>query len=179
MTEAAPEQAPLSTDERRVLAERAQALAQPLEEAATAAPTLELLTFSRAGSTYAVAASSVTAVVPLGDATPVPGTPPAVRGVVNHRGRILALVDVGPLISAAESEVMDAGHGIVVATGDASFVLLADGVPELISVEEDELRSAVDGKDGVVRSVIAAMAAVLDVAALAQDPRVAVEDEIE
>lgn len=168
----------LPADAKRILEERAQALAQPLEEAATAAPVLELLTFSCAGSTYAVAASDAVAVVPLGDPTPVPGTPPAIRGVVNHRGRILAVVDVGCLVSVAERDASETDLGIVVTTGDASFVLLAETVPELVSLEEDDL-TPTDRPDGVVRGVTETMAAVLDVAALALDPRIAVDDEIE
>lgn len=168
----------LSAEARRILEERAQALARPLDEAAAAAPTLELLTFSSAGSIYAVAATDALAVVPLGEATPVPGTPPAVRGVVNHRGRILAVVDVGRLFGPAERDASDAGLGIVVAASGASFVLQADTVPELVALEEGDLTPA-DRPDGVVRGVTGMMAALLDVAALARDPRIAVDDEIE
>lgn len=166
----------LSAAAQRILHERAQALALPLEEADAPARTLELLTFSCAGSGYAVLASDAVAVVPVGKPTPVPGAPRAVRGVVNHRGRILAVVDAGRLVAAAEHDASESDLGIVVATGDASFVLVSESVPELVSLDESEVSGA-DRPDGVLRGVTATMVAVLDVAALALDPRVAVEHE--
>ena len=169
----------LSAEETEILDQRARDMARPLEEEATAATTLELLTFARGGSTYALPASDAVAVVPLGEPTPVPGTPPAVRGVVNHRGRILAAIDVGRLLSPAEPAASEAELGIVVASGAASFVLVSDTVPELVAVEEDEVAQAADGAEGPVRGVTGAMAAVLDVSALASDPRIAVDDEVE
>lgn len=165
-----------SPEAREILEERAKALARPLEEEAVAATTLELLTFARAGSTYAVPASDAVAVVPLGEPTPVPGTPPAVRGVVNHRGRILAAIDVGRLISPTEPDTSEPDLGIVVSADGASFVLVTDTVPELVSLEEDDVA---DRAEGPVRGVTGTMAAVLDVSALARDPRVAVDEQLD
>ena len=166
----------LTPEAREILEDRAKALARPLDEEAVATATLELLTFARAGSTYAVPASDALAVVPLGEPTPVPGTPAAVRGVVNHRGRILAAIDVGRVLSATEPDTPEPSLGIVVAAGGASFVLLTDTVPELVSLEEDDVG---DRAEGPVRGVTATLAAVLDVSTLARDPRIAVDDEVE
>ena len=168
----------LPASARQILEERARALARPLEEAAAVVSPLELLTFSRGGSAYAIDGSDAVAVVPIADPTPVPGTPQAVLGVVNHRGRILAVVDVARLVAATEREGSPAALGIVVATGGASFVLLADTVPELVSLGAGEVAAA-ERPDGVVRGVTPTMAAVLDLAALARDPRIAVDDEME
>ena len=168
----------LPASARRILEERARALAQPLEEAAAKGPRLELLTFSCAGSAYAIDASDAVAVVPLGHLTPVPGTPAAVLGVVNHRGRILAVVDVDLLVAAGTRDRSGTALGIVVATGGASFVLLTDTVPELVSLDEGEVTPA-DRPDGAVRGVTSTMAALLDVTALARDPRIAVDHDVE
>lgn len=168
----------LPASARRILEERARALAQPLEETAATGPSLELLTFSCAGSAYAIDASDAVAVVPLGELTPVPGTPGAVLGVVNHRGRVLAVVDVDRLVAASGRDATEASLGIVIDTDGAAFVVLTDTVPELASLEEEDV-TPTDRPDGVVRGVTSAMAALLDVTALARDPRVAVDHEVE
>lgn len=170
-----------AADARRILESRAKALAQPREEAAAPARTVELLTFSCAGAAYAVNASDVVEVVPLVDPTPVPGTPPAVLGVVNHRGRVLAVVDVGRLLAPADQSASRVGLLVVVTAGEASFAIRADSVPELVTVEEQELSIGRLGEqqDSVVRSVTGAMVALLDVEALARDPRIEVNDQVE
>ena len=168
----------LPASARRILEERARALAEPLEQAAATGPRLEVLTFSCGGSTYAVDAADAVAVVPLGDLTPVPGTPPAILGVVNHRGRILAVIDVERVVGATGRNGSRVTLGIVVATSGASFVLLADTVPELAALEEGDVTPA-DRPNGVVRGVTSTMAALLDATALARDPRVAVDDDVE
>jgi purine-binding chemotaxis protein CheW len=170
-----------AAEARRILERRAKALAQPLEEAAAPGRTLDLLVFSCAGGAYAVAEPNVVEVVPLVDPTPVPGTPPAVLGVVNHRGRILAVVDVGRLLAPAEHAISPAGLLVVVTAGEASFAVRADSVPELVAVEEHEVRSAprLGEQDSIVRGVTGNMVAVIDVEALARDPRIAVNDQVE
>jgi purine-binding chemotaxis protein CheW len=167
---------------RRILESRAKALARPLEEAAARGRTLDLLVLSCAGGAYAVGAEHVSGVVPLVDPTPVPGTPPAVLGVVNHRGRILPVVDVGRLLVSNGRDAPAASFVVAVEVGDASFGIRADAVPEVVSVEEDEVVPTArlgEQQDSVVRGVTGAMVAVLDVEALARDPRIVVNDEVE
>jgi purine-binding chemotaxis protein CheW len=171
-----------AAEARRILERRAKALAQPLEEDAAPGRTRELLVFSCAGEACAVAAPNVVEVVPLVDPTPVPGTPPAVLGVVNHRGRILAVVDVGRLLAPAEHAISRAGVLVVVTAGEASFAVRADSVPELVAVKEEEVRSAPrlgEQQDSIVHGVTGNMVAVIDVEALARDPRIAVDDQVE
>lgn len=174
----------LSSDARQILEQRAKALAQPLDEerAGAAGATRDLLTFSCAGSTYAVAVTEAVAVVPLTGLTKVPGAPFAVQGVVNHRGRIVAAVDIGRMVAGAERGISDGDLGVVIATGDAVLAVVTETVPEIVSVEEDELVAAERSgapQDGIVRSLTAGMTAVLDVEALVRDPRIAIQDEIE
>jgi len=78
----------LSPEEvRRILWERARALARPLEEAPVPTEVLELLVFSLAEGQYGIETAHVQKVFPLRDLTPVPCTPSFVLGVANYRGR--------------------------------------------------------------------------------------------
>lgn len=167
-------------DERLVLERRAASLAEPPPEAGARAETIDLLVFSRGGEAYAVDAGNVAAVLPLVDATPVPFAPPAVLGVVNHRGRILPVIDVARLLRTAD-EGSEPALLIAVEVGEAAFGVTAELMPELVSVGATELLPATElaeQPDSTVRGVTGDMAMVLDVEALARDPRVQVDDEV-
>jgi purine-binding chemotaxis protein CheW len=174
----------LDPDARRILDERARALARPLPQPRSElGDGRELLVFTRSGSTYAVAAANVVAVVPLAEPTPLPWVPPAVLGVVNHRGRIVPLVDVARLLPAADVEAGDGGFAVVVAARAAALALRADAVTGVEWVAGEDVRPGaelgIDERESLVAGVTPALAAILDVDALVRDPRVELNDEIE
>ncbi|MBI2158723.1 MAG: chemotaxis protein CheW, partial [Candidatus Rokubacteria bacterium] len=78
----------------RILQDRARALAKPLEEPSAQGETLDLLVLGLAGERYGIDAAHVLEVVQLPELVPVPCTPPVVLGVVNHRGRVLTVLDL-------------------------------------------------------------------------------------
>lgn len=165
----------------RILEARARELARPLDQVAAPVDTLELLVFSRGSGSYAVEAGETVEVVVAGDPTPVPGTPPAVAGVVNHRGRILTVVDVARLL-AGEEDAAAGGFVVAVASRQARFGIRADSVSGVVEIERGELLPPTrlgDERGGVVRALARGMAAVLDLDALAGHPGVLVRDDIE
>jgi len=168
---------------QRILETRAQLLAQPLPEPEIAEDVIELVVFSRADATYAVDAAYVVEVVPFTESTPVPWVPPAVLGVINHRGRIIPVVDVARLESSQADGAVEGEYAVVVVVGDACFGIGADAVSGIAQVEERDVRLAAelgdDRPDSVIRGLTATMVAILDVEALSHDPRVEVVDEIE
>lgn len=170
----------MSADDRRLLEERARALAQPPAEAQALEEPLELLAFSRGGARYAVAAADVDEVVTQTAPTPLPLVPPAILGVVGHRGRVVALVDVARLLDPGTSPGAPAS-AVVVAAGDAVLALAADEIAGIVAVERGDVRAAAvgDARDGVVSGVTPALGAVLDVRALADDARIRVDEELE
>jgi purine-binding chemotaxis protein CheW len=78
--------------ERALLEERARILAQPLPDDG-ADLGRDVVRFTLCGERFAVAAEHVLEALPLGAPTPVPGTPPFLLGVINHRGRVLPVLD--------------------------------------------------------------------------------------
>jgi purine-binding chemotaxis protein CheW len=164
---------------QRLLESRAADLAQPRQEAAAPVDTLDLLVFSRGEEAYALDAAHVVEVFPLDGLTPVPFVPPSVLGVVNHRGRILPVIDLGDLLGATSPEGEPA-LVLAVEAGAAAFGIGADTVSGVTTVAADEVVPAArlaEQPDRVVRGVTEAMAAVLDLEALARDPRIEVNDE--
>jgi purine-binding chemotaxis protein CheW len=165
----------------RILRDRAQALAKPLAEARTPAETLELLVFSLAGERYGIETAHVLEVVPLLGLTPVPHTPPFVLGVVNHRGRILPVLDLRRLFQLVGQGITERGQLVAVNAGGMTFGIIADAVSGTVRVAVEDMSAppvTVTGDhQAVIRGVTEEMVAVLDLEALARDPRILVNEE--
>jgi purine-binding chemotaxis protein CheW len=171
-----PEQA------QRILRERAQALARPPEEVSLPTVKLECLVFSLGGERCGIETAYIVDVLRFADLTRVPGTPPFVLGVMNHRGRVLPVLDIQRLLGTAETTATSGSRVLTVEAGGMSFGILADAVAGRIRVGAEELAPPPAGRVGVgasvVRGVTDEMVAILDVDALVRDPRILVNDEV-
>jgi purine-binding chemotaxis protein CheW len=167
---------------RRILAARARALAQPIEDVPTPDEVVDLLVFSLAGERYAVAAASVLEVIPLRELVTVPGAPRVVLGIVNHRGRILPVLDLRRVFELAGESVTERSRVVVAEAGGLTFGVFADAVAGVVRVGPQELEARptglVGGHQTFVLTVTRDMVAVVDLEALARDPRITVNEEI-
>lgn len=168
---------------RRILRERALALAKPLAEVRTPAEVLGLLVFSLAGERYGIEMSHVLEVIPLRELTPMPCTPPFVLGVVNHRGRILPVLDFRRLLDLADRGIAEGSRVVAVEAGGMTYGIFADAVAGTIQVAADEIAhsSAITptgGRQAFIRGVTGEMIAVLDLEVLGRDQRIVVNEEI-
>ena len=174
--EVAPEEA------QRILDKRAKALARPREEVSLPTVALDLLVFSLGAERYGIETTCVVDVLRFTELTRVPCTPPFVLGVVNHRGRIVPVLDLQRLLGTAGAETSTAeGRIVTVEAGGMTFGILAAAVTGSIRIGADVLapaRSAVGSGPSLVRGVTAEMVAVLDVDALVHDPRIVVNEEV-
>ncbi|MCI0407905.1 MAG: chemotaxis protein CheW [Acidobacteria bacterium] len=166
---------------KRILAGRAQVLAKPLEEAPTVTDTLELLVFSIARERYGIETAYILEVVSLPGLTPVPSAPPFVLGVVNHRGRILPVLDLRRLLGMAGHGIVEGSRVVAVQAGGMPFGIFADAVAGTVRVSAQNVSPspviATGDHQAVVRGVTEEMIAVLDLEALARDPRIVVNQE--
>ncbi|MBI4610394.1 MAG: purine-binding chemotaxis protein CheW [Candidatus Rokubacteria bacterium] len=169
-------------DVKRILRERAQALAKPLEEAPTPTEVLELLVFSLSGERYGIETAHVLEVVTLRELTPVPCTPSFVLGVVNHRGRILSVLDLRRLFDLAGQGVTEGSRVVAVEAGGMRFGIFADAVAGTMRVGVHEVApppvTLTGDRQAFVQGVTGEMVAVLDLEALAHDPRITVNEEV-
>jgi len=167
---------------QRILRERAEALARPPEEKALPSAPLECLVFSLGGERHGIETAQVVDVRRFAHLTRVPGTPPFVLGVMNHRGRILSVLDIQRLLGTAETTATSGSRVLTVEAGGMSFGILADAVAGSIRVGAEELAPPPAGLAGVgasvIRSVTADMVAILDLDALVRDPRMVVNEEV-
>jgi len=167
---------------KRILRERAKVLARPVEEARTPAEPLELLVLSLTGELYGIETAHVLEVVPLRGLTPVPCTPLFILGVVNHRGRILTVLDLRRLFELAGQGIPEGGRVVAVEAGGMAFGIFADAVAGTIRLGADEVASPpvtlAGDRQVFIRGVTGEMVAVLDLEALARDPRITVNEEV-
>lgn len=172
----------LPEEVKRILRERAHALATPLTEVRTPAEVLDVLVFSLAGERYGIETAHILEVIPLRELTPVPCTPPVVLGVVNHRGRILPVLDLRRLFELPGQGVTEGSRVVAVEVGGMTFGIFADAVAGTIRVAAHEIAhppvTLTGGHQAFIRGVTGEMVGVLDLETLARDPRIVVNDEI-
>ena len=111
-----------------ILKARARALAQESAPQLEMETALEVIEFGLAHERYALAAAAVSEVHPLEELTPVPCTPPFIRGLVNVRGRIFPVIDLKKFFDLPEQGITDLHRILLVQTADMEFGLLADTI---------------------------------------------------
>ncbi len=150
-------------EERTLLAERARVLAAPLAESLEDGDTRDVVIFALGGERFAVDALHVMEALDLGRPTPVPGTPDSLLGVVNHRGRVLPVMDLRPQLVPGGAAGDELAHIIAVSVDGMRFGIAAETVQESSRWQTGELDSG--------------LLTLLDLEALAADPRLRIEDD--
>jgi purine-binding chemotaxis protein CheW len=164
---------------RRVLEERARALARPPEDQADG-DTLELVVLAVGAERYGVDVRLVREVRPLAGLAPVPGTPACWAGLVNLRGSLCPVLSLRRYLGAGDDPDPDPeGHGVlVVVTAPFPAALLVDAAAEVRRCAPGELRpapgAATDRAHAAVQAVTPDLLQVLDPGALLADPTLVV-----
>lgn len=126
------------------LAERLQRRARQLRganvESQSAEESLTVLAFVAGRERYAIPIESVTEVQPLEQFSPVPGAPPFVRGVVQHRGSLLALLEVGRLFGLPEEGLADVQFYAVVQGAGRRVAVAIRELHDIIPIPHSALK---------------------------------------
>src|SRR6516164_1460462 len=72
--------------------------------------------------------------------TPLPHAPPHVLGMINLRGSILPVIDLGSLLGIGETTVSASSVVMVAQIGDNQVGLLVDAVCDILMVAENMLQ---------------------------------------
>ncbi len=149
-------------EDRALLEERARALAMPPVDEDAGRGSREFVRFTLCGERFAVAAEHVIEALPLGEPTPVPGTPAFLLGVLNHRGRVLPVLDLRRQLVPEGNAGAELTETIAVSIDGTTFGIAAEAVQETA-------RERVEALDR-------ALVTVLDLEALAADPRLRIDE---
>lgn len=164
---------------RAVLAARARALAVPPPRArAGGAP---VVVFRLGAERYALPTALIREVVRSPRVARLPGAPGFLVGIGNVRGEVVDVLDLRALLGAARAEPDPALERLLLLGADRTeLALRVDEVLALEAVEPAELRPAPDSparlRPEYVRGLTPDGVALLEGAAILQDPRLVVDE---
>ena len=123
---------------------------ETIPDARTAARTL---LFRVAERVYGCDIETVREIIPYRRATRLPGAPPYVQGLINLRGTIVTVLDLGTRLDLSRAPVRDGS--IILATHGTRVVGVAvDEVMDVQAIAEEPVESATgETRDGVVRGL--------------------------
>ena len=114
----------------------------------------QFATFEVADQLFGVEVDTVQEVLSYNEYTPVPLAPPAVGGLFNLRGQVIAAVDLRVQLGLARQEM----HGPVmnvILRGDGEPVsLLVDRIGEVVELADDEFESPPDTLSDPARELV-------------------------
>lgn len=121
---------------------------------------LELISFRIGEQEYCVDIMAVREIRGWAAATPLPQSPPYVRGVINLRGAVLPIIDLANRLGFGVTEP-DARHVIIVVRiGNRVVGLLVDAVSEILTTTADAIQPTPDVACDAVKRFVKGILAV-------------------
>jgi purine-binding chemotaxis protein CheW len=161
---------------------RARARAAALETPDAVEATLSVIEFALADERYAFEMSFVTKVHPLEQLTALPGTPDFLAGVINVRGRIVAVMDLKRFFELPEKGITDLHRVIVVNYRDVELGILADNVTGTREISLARLQPPLPTLTGVRAGYLKGISddrlIVLDAARMLTDPKIIIDERV-
>ena len=102
------------------------------------------------GARYAFPAALAQEVVRLGPLTRLPGAPPFLVGVFQHRGEVLAVLDVARMMGERATPVAGGTRVAIVQCGAYRLALVAESIEGLVQVEDERLGAPPAGTGGLL-----------------------------
>jgi purine-binding chemotaxis protein CheW len=142
----------------------------------------QFLTFLLGAEQYGVEILRVQEIRGYAAITPIPNTPPHIRGVINLRGTVVPVVDLRTRFSLEPTEHNKFTVIIVVTVGEKVIGMLVDAVSDVVEIAASEMRAVPDLGSRVDTRFISGMATIaermtvlLDIDRLLSDESVALE----
>lgn len=163
--------------------ERAKALSREPRVEEAAPGSLEVVEFLLAYERYGIESSYVREVCPLKELTPLPCTPPFVRGITSIRGQILSVLDLKRFFGLPERGLTDLNQVLLLHGDDLEFGLLADAILGVRSIPTAEIQPSLPTLTGIreayLKGVTRERVVILDAGKLLSDKKMIVHEEVE
>ena len=111
--------------------------------------TAHLVCFRIGKETFGVDIFAVREIVRVQEITKVPGAPEFVLGVINLRGRVISVVDLGLQLGLDRTEITSSSRILVIQLDGISVGFLVDEATSVIKVSEDAIDSRPEMIGGV------------------------------
>ena len=142
-------------------------------------PTLSVIEFALADERYALEMNFVTKVHPLEQLTRLPCTPEFLTGIINVRGRIVAVIDLKQFFELPEKGISDLHRVIVVQHDDVELGILVDyvvGTREVpLSRVQPPLPTLTGIRAGYLKGISDDRLILLDAAQILTDPKIIID----
>jgi purine-binding chemotaxis protein CheW len=115
---------------------------------------VELISFRVGEQEFCVDIMGVREIRGWAPATPLPQTPPYMRGVMNLRGAVLPIMDLAVRLGLPPIQPSDRSVIIVVRSGERLFGLLVDAVSDILTIGPDAIQPTPDVACDRVRSFV-------------------------
>jgi purine-binding chemotaxis protein CheW len=171
-----PQDGGKATEIERVLQQRAEALARPVEGDDSREPTAEMLVLVVGVERFGIPVRRVREVRPLGTPAGVPGLPGDWAGLINLRGALLPVLDVRRFLGVEESVFSDPPQAVVVSGPTVEAALMVDAVQGVQRFKASDIGPSPNGTSSVVLGVTTDLVSVLDVDRLLADEALVVND---
>jgi len=122
----------------------------------------QYLTFALSAEQYGIELLKVQEIRGYSAVTPIPNTPPFIKGVMNLRGAVIPIIDLRARFGMAAIEYTTFNVIIVINVGCKVMGLLVDAVSDVLSVGPGDLRPAPDFGERADTRFISGMAATGD-----------------
>jgi purine-binding chemotaxis protein CheW len=124
---------------------RAARLAKVPVERMSLLPALPALVFRLGQERFAIELKEVAEALPFARCTPVPGSPPQFAGVINLRGELRTVLDLGRLLALTGNQQAAAPFVLMLSRQGQGIGLKVDQIEELREIRPEELAPPAQG----------------------------------
>ncbi|MHB8105766.1 MAG: chemotaxis protein CheW [Dehalococcoidales bacterium] len=108
----------------------------------TAVTEKQVVLFELGGETYGLDIATVHEIIRMQPVTKVPKAPSYVEGVINLRGKVIAVIDLGKKFGMEKVERGKNNRTVVVNIQDTTIGIIVDAVTEVLRIPADSIESA-------------------------------------
>jgi purine-binding chemotaxis protein CheW len=172
----------LSAEQQEILRSRALLLAREPVQEGLAGERLEIVEFLLSSERYGIESFYIGEVYPLKDFTPLPCTPPFILGIMNIRGKVLSVIDLGKFFNLPRKGLTDLNKVIIVRDESMEFGILADAILGSRQIPVRELQPSLptltDVRADYLKGVTQERLVVLDGRKILTDSKIVVHEEV-
>ena len=114
----------------------------------------QFATFEVAGQLFGVEVDTVQEVLSYNEYTPVPLAPPAVGGLFNLRGQVIAAVDLRVQLGLAPQALRGPVMNVILRGDGEPVSLLVDRIGEVVDLDDDMFEPPPDTLGGPTRELV-------------------------
>lgn len=143
---------------------------------------LEIVEFMLSGERYGIESRFIREAYPLKEFTPIPCTPAFVLGVINIRGQVVSIVDIGRFFDLPGKGITELDRVIVLSSGAMEFGILADDILGVRLLPVNNLQESLPTLTGIraeyLKGVTDDRVTILDANKLLTDKNLVVHQEV-